>query len=118
MRNNDPLYDPPRTWTTMSYCTSCLTGPWDTRGVVLQWGTKSFDPDERTTDEDSRNIVVSGGGRNLESLQGRPAILDMPLGKGRVLAFNFNPMHRDMNRSDHRLLWNGILNWNHLSVKP
>jgi hypothetical protein len=25
--------------------------------------------------------------------------------------FNFNPVHRDMNRGDHRLLWNTILNW-------
>ena len=29
-----------------------------------------------------------------------PAIIDVPAGKGRVIAFNFNPMHRDMNRSD------------------
>lgn len=117
LRNNDPIYDPPRRWTTMSYCTSCLTGPWDPRNVVLQWGTKPFDPDERSTDDNSPAILVSGGGRKLDLLEGRPAIFDVPIGKGRVLAFNFNPMHRDMNRSDHRLLWNGIINWNHLSTK-
>ena len=32
----------------------------------------------------------------------------------RVLAFNFNPMHRDLNHSDYRFLWNGILNWSAL----
>jgi hypothetical protein len=42
---------------------------------------------------------------------GRPAILDMPVGKGHVVSFNFNPMHRDLNRGDQRLLWNAILNW-------
>ena len=31
-----------------------------------------------------------------------------------VVAYNFNPMHRDLNRSDYRLLWNGILNWRQL----
>jgi hypothetical protein len=28
-----------------------------------------------------------------------------------VIAYNFNPVHRDLNRSDCRLLWNAILNW-------
>jgi hypothetical protein len=31
-----------------------------------------------------------------------------------VVAFNFNPVHRDLNRSDHRLLWNALLNWKRL----
>jgi hypothetical protein len=31
-----------------------------------------------------------------------------------VVAFNFNPLHRDLNRGDHRLLWNAVLNWNAL----
>jgi hypothetical protein len=31
-----------------------------------------------------------------------------------VLAYNFNPMHRDLNHSDYRLLWNALLNWNAL----
>jgi hypothetical protein len=35
----------------------------------------------------------------------------MPVGKGHVVCFNFNPMHRDLNRGDQRLLWNAILNW-------
>ena len=33
------------------------------------------------------------------------------MGKGHVVCFNFNPMHRDLNRGDQRLLWNTILNW-------
>jgi hypothetical protein len=36
---------------------------------------------------------------------------DLSVGKGRVVAFNFNPLHRDMNRGDQKLLWNVILNW-------
>jgi hypothetical protein len=56
-------------------------------------------------------MVVSGGAKGEDVLEGRPAILDLPAGKGRVIAFNFNPQHRDLNRSDYRLLWNAILNW-------
>ena len=33
------------------------------------------------------------------------------VGRGHVVAFNFNPLHRDLNRGDHRLVWNAILNW-------
>ena len=40
----------------------------------------------------------------------------MPAGKGIVVAYNFNPIHRDLNRSDFRLLWNAILNWE--SLRP
>ncbi len=102
-RSNYAVYDVPRRWLTMAYCTSCLDGPVDDRGVVLRWGG-----------EDGNNMVVSGGARKEASLAGRPAILDMPVGKGHVLAFNFNPMHRDLNRSDYRLLWNGLLNWSYI----
>ncbi len=54
---------------------------------------------------------MSGQAWGEENLIGRPAILDMPVGKGHVVTFNFNPMHRDLNRGDQRLLWNAILNW-------
>jgi hypothetical protein len=103
-RANFPVYETPRRWLRMSYCTSCLDGPEDRSGVVLAWG-----------DRDGAPLVVSGGAKGGERLAGAPAILDAPFGRGHVVAFNFNPMHRDLNRGDHRLLWNAILNWNALS---
>lgn len=56
-------------------------------------------------------MLVSGGAKGEDVLEGRPAIVDIPAGKGHLVAFNFNPMHRDLNRSDYRLLWNAIINW-------
>src|SRR5580700_7097015 len=41
----------------------------------------------------------------------RDAQLDMPVGRGHVVAFNFNPLYRDSNRGDQRMLWNAIINW-------
>jgi len=99
-RQNFPLYNIPRRWLRMAYCTTCLDGPEDRTGVVMEWG-----------DSDGQPFVVSGQAWGEQNLIGRPAILDMPVGKGHVVAFNFNPMHRDMNRGDQRLLWNAILNW-------
>jgi hypothetical protein len=99
-RQNFPLYNTPRHWLRMAYCTTCLDGPEDRSGVVMEWG-----------DTDGKPFVESGQAWGEENLIGRPAILDMPVGKGHVVSFNFNPMHRDLNRGDHRLLWNALLNW-------
>jgi hypothetical protein len=99
-RQNYPLYDAPRRWLRMAYCTTCLDGPVDRTNIVLEWGDREGAP-----------LVVSGQAWGEQNLVGRPAILDMPVGRGHVVAFNFNPMHRDMNRGDQRMLWNAILNW-------
>jgi hypothetical protein len=99
-RQNFPLYDTPRKWLRMAYCTSCLDGPEDPSGIVLEWGDREGGP-----------FVVSGQAWGEGNLVGRPAVLDLPAGRGRVVAFNFNPLHRDQNRGDHRLVWNAILNW-------
>ncbi|HWJ46400.1 MAG TPA: hypothetical protein VNS62_02030 [Candidatus Udaeobacter sp.] len=107
-RQNFPLYNTPRRWLRMAYCTTCLDGPEDRSGVVMEWG-----------DSENKDFVVSGQAWGEENLIGRPAILDMPVGEGHVVAFNFNPMHRDLNRGDQRLLWNVILNWQAiLAAKP
>jgi hypothetical protein len=59
-------------------------------------------------------MVVSGGMRGEKELSGHPAILDTPTGAGHIVSFNFNGIHRDMNRGDYRLVWNVLLNWNAL----
>jgi len=100
-RQNYPLYAMPRHWLRMAYCTTCLDGPPDPSGVVMQWGDEGIDAP----------FLISGQVWGESNLIGRPAILDMPVGRGRVVAFNFNPLHRDLNRGDQRLLWNAILNW-------
>jgi len=104
-RADFPVYDLPRRWLRMAYCTSCLDGPVDPRWVVLQWGS---------ADPAAESMIVSGGALGEDELAGRPAILAVPSGDGVVVAYNFNPMHRDLNRSDYRLLWNAILNWGQL----
>jgi hypothetical protein len=100
-RNDEHVYDLPLRWETMAYCTSCLDGPVDRRPVVATWGGAG-------------PMVVSGGMRGETDLSGHPAILDVPIGRGHIVAYNFSPIHRDMNRSDYRFLWNAVLNWNAL----
>ncbi len=99
-RQNYPLYALPRRWLQMAYCQSCLDGPYDPNAVVLEWG-----------DRDGAPLLVSGQVWGESGLIGRPAIFDLTEGRGHVIAFNFNPMHRDLNRGDQRMLWNALLNW-------
>ncbi len=106
-RQNFPLYATPRRWLRAAYCTTCLDGPVDPRGVVLEWGDREGAP-----------FVISGQAWGESNLIGRPAILDMPVGHGHVVAFNFNPLHRDLNRGDQRMLWNALLNWQSIVTAP
>jgi hypothetical protein len=99
-RQNFALYSIPRSWLRMAYCTVCLDGPLDRSTIVLEWGDKEGAP-----------FVVSGQAWGEENLIGRAAIFDSPVGKGHVITFNFNPLHRDLNRGDQRMLWNAIINW-------
>jgi hypothetical protein len=73
----------------------------DQRHVVLSWGGAG-------------EMVISGGMRGESELAGRPAILDTPVGQGHIVSYNFNGIHRDMNRGDFRLVWNAVINWNAL----
>ena len=99
-RQNDAIYSTPRTWLRMAYCTVCLDGPTDPASVVLEWGDREGAP-----------MLVSGQVWGAEGLVGHPAILDVPSGKGHIIVFNFNPLYRDLNRGDQRMLWNAIINW-------
>ena len=59
-------------------------------------------------------FVLSGLARGQEDLDGKPAILDVPTGKGRVILYGFDPLHRYLNLADFRFVYNALLNWNDL----
>jgi hypothetical protein len=102
----------------MAYCTTCLDGPIDRSGIVLEWGDRAGDDHVGAPLRESAPLLVSGQVWGAAGLVGRPAVLDLISGKGHVVAFNFNPFHRDMNRGDQRLVWNAILNWQKIVAQP
>jgi Zinc carboxypeptidase len=63
--------------------------------------------------EDNR-LVLSGAAKPPDDVDGKPAILDIPTGKGRVILFSFNPLYRYLNLTDFRFVYNALLNWNDL----
>jgi hypothetical protein len=91
----------------------------DRGAVVLQWGTTAMgdDGEAKEGEEPGKDLVVSGGVKGGAELDGKPAILDLPIGKGRVVAFDFDPIHRYTTPGTFRLVWNIILNWNDLPPK-
>ena len=97
--------------------------------VVLQFGTKTPDNEGqqmRTAvarqsarqagapkdEKKSIPLLRSGLLRNGTAIDGTAAIVDAPLGKGRVVLFAFNPMYRWMNQSSFSFVHNALLNWN------
>jgi hypothetical protein len=56
--------------------------------------------------------VLSGLMRGANEIRNRPAIVDMPSGKGRVILFAGNPCYRWQNFGEFNMLFNAVLNFN------
>jgi hypothetical protein len=57
--------------------------------------------------------------RGQDEIVGQGAIFDIPVRRGRVIAFTFNPLHRFLNHHDFPMVWNAILHWNdRVSARP
>ena len=65
---------------------------------------------------EEKDLLVSGmlaGGRELT---GKPAVVVVPRGKGHILMFAINPMWRHETQGSYFLLYNAMLNFDHLDV--
>ena len=62
--------------------------------------------------------VLSGLMRGAAETRRRPAIIDTPVGKGRVVAFATNPCYRWQNHGEFGMLFNAaVLFWNDVPDK-
>ena len=66
---------------------------------------------------DEKDLLVSGMLAGGKELANRPAVIDVPLGKGHVLLFANNPMWRQETQGSFFLLFNAMLNYDHLGVR-
>jgi hypothetical protein len=63
--------------------------------------------------------VLSGLMKGANEIRNRPAILDVPVGEGRVVMFATNPCYRWQNLGEFRMLFNAVLNFDDLkSASP
>jgi len=58
--------------------------------------------------------VLSGLMRGSNEIRNRPAIVDVPVGKGKVILFATNPCYRWQNFGEFRMLFNAVLNYKNL----
>jgi hypothetical protein len=65
---------------------------------------------------EERNLLVSGMLSNGSELANRPAVVDVPVGRGHVLLFATNPMWRHQTQGEFFLLFNAVLNFDNLGV--
>ncbi len=101
--------------------------------MVLQYGSKALKdetaydgpimgmPDkkkeeakEEESTEKSPPYVRSGMVRNEQTIIGHGTLFNVPVGKGRIVAFTFDPLHRYLNHHDAPLVWNALINWDDL----
>jgi hypothetical protein len=90
----------------------------DESRIVLQWGTEEKQDDDEDSSHKAEELVASGGIKGSSEIEGKPALLDIPTGKGRIIAFDFDPFHRYQTVASFRLVWNAILNWSHFPPTP
>ncbi len=62
------------------------------------------------------DLLVSGMLGGGEDLAGRPAVIDVPVGKGHIVMFANNPMWRHQTHGSFSLLFNAILNYDSLGI--
>lgn len=63
-------------------------------------------------------LVRSGIVEKPEALEHQPALLDVPVGAGRVVLFSFNPMHRHQNEHDFAFVTNALLFFDDFPAVP
>jgi hypothetical protein len=61
--------------------------------------------------------VLSGLMRGASEIRARPALVDLPVGRGRLLAFATNPCYRWQNLGEWNMLFNAILHYDDLPVQ-
>ncbi len=65
---------------------------------------------------DEKNLLISGMLAGGSELANRPAIVDVPVGRGHVVMFATNPMWRHQTQGEFFLLFNAALNFDNLGV--
>ncbi|HEY3786034.1 MAG TPA: M14 family zinc carboxypeptidase [Steroidobacteraceae bacterium] len=58
--------------------------------------------------------VLSGVMRGADEVENRPAVIEMPVGKGQVVLFATNPVYRWQNLGEFRMLYNALFSYHNL----
>jgi hypothetical protein len=115
-RGNGPLYQVDkynRDMIVMQYGTKPLKDEVEYMGPIMGMPDKKITKEKKDEKKDPP-YVLSGMVRNEQTIIGHGGIFNIPQGAGRIIAFTFDPLHRYLNHHDAPLVWNVLINWNHL----
>ncbi|HCM75738.1 MAG TPA: peptidase [Cytophagales bacterium] len=115
-RGNGPLYQVDkhnRDMMVLQYGTKPLKDEVPYTGPIMGMPDRQVEK-EKKDDKKEPPYVLSGMVRNEQTIIGHGGIFNVPQGAGRVIAFTFDPLHRYLNHHDAPLVWNILINWNHL----
>jgi hypothetical protein len=118
-RGNGPLFQvdkQDRSMMLLQYGSKPLKDEEEYKGEIMGMPKKKEAPkkDEKKPAEKTEPYVLSGMVRNDNTIIGHGAIFNVPQGKGRVVAFTFDPLHRYLNHADAPMVWNTLMNWDFL----
>ena len=96
---------------------------YDDLSFPVRWATNALFavPDTRRDDvlmefPGGKPGVLSGLMTAPDEVKHRPAIIDQPLGEGRILMFATNPIYRDQTFGEYRMLYNALFNYRQLGL--
>ncbi|MBL0234170.1 MAG: peptidase [Chitinophagaceae bacterium] len=116
-RGNGPLLQSAkynRDMMLLQYGTKPLKDEEKYTGPILGMPDKKETPAVKEAEKKDPPYLISGMVRNEQMIIGHGAIFNVPVGMGRVIAFTFDPLHRYLNLHDAPLVWNALINWDHL----
>jgi hypothetical protein len=87
-----------------------------TNGPMLQVPQDDQDDEVLMKYVGGDDAVLSGLMRGASQIRNRPAIVDVPVGKGRLLLYSTNPVYRWQNHGEFNMLFNAIMNYDDLAV--
>ena len=95
--------------------------------LTVQTGANPFDAPPATPPPTPQGVlmrypggddhVLSGLMRGANEIRNRPAIVDQPSGKGRIIMFAGNPCYRWQNFGEFNMLFNTVLNFNDIKTE-
>ena len=96
---------------------------YDETSFPVRWATNTLFavPDTRRDEvlmefPGGKSGVLSGLMTAPDEVKHRPAIIDQPLGEGRILMFATNPIYRDQTFGEYRMLYNALFSYRQLGL--
>jgi hypothetical protein len=87
-------------------------------GPLLQVPEDDRDDEVMMNFVGGNEAVLSGLMRGAGEIEDRPAIVNVPVGEGRILLYSTNPVYRWQNHGEFNTLFNALLSYNDLQVAP